>query len=271
MEAILATVSFICFVIFLLPIKTRNYFAIIAWSCLLASVFANFPKYIYENNIAYPALALISIPLLLITARNILKENETVLAVTKGTAVAFLIFAPFAYVEQIGNLLIFANVEVISFILDSIGFTYTMSAPDMFLHDIFQVEIILACTGIQAIAIMLGLTFAIPSTTRQKALSIAVVVPVIVIMNLFRSLFVIITYTEQWFPYFPEIASNGNYGYESFFWAHNIISEFGISLITIIIVIYTLILINPGIKDFMAKTLSLYIGELRQMAGKNNP
>ena len=78
----------------------------------------------------------------------------------------------------------------------------------------FRIEIILACTGIQAMAIMLGVASAVPSTTRQKVLSFLLVVPTIYVLNIIRNVAVIIAYTDQWFPYFPAIAGNGEYGYE---------------------------------------------------------
>ena len=102
-----------------------------------------------------------------------------------------------------------------------------------------RIEIILACTGIQGIAIMLGVAGAVPSTTRQKILSFLIVVPTIYILNIARNVAVIIAYTEQWFPYLPGIAGNGEYGYESFFWAHNVIAE-GLALVLLIGIAYGL-------------------------------
>lgn len=226
-------------------------------------IFANFPEYIHENNIAYPVIAIASLPVLFATIKMLLKENNTVFSVTKGAAVAFLIYAPFAYLEQAKNLLISANVSVLKYFLDYIGFTYTMSGWNMFLHDIFRVEIVLGCTGIQAIAILLGVLAAIPSNSSKKLLSAAIIIITVVAMNFIRNIFVILAYTQQWFQYFPEIASNGQYGYESFFWAHNIISEFGLSLLTIIIIGLALIKINPGLKELIKEIISVYSKELK--------
>ena len=90
----------------------------------------------------------------------------------------------------------------------------------------FRVEIILACTGIQSIAILLGVSAAVPTTFRQKVAAFVIVAPTIYFLNLLRNVFVIMAYTQQWFPYYPDIAGNGELGYESFFWAHNVIAEF---------------------------------------------
>jgi archaeosortase A (PGF-CTERM-specific) len=57
---------------------------------------------------------------------------------------------------------------------------------------------------------MLGVAAAVPTTTRQKILAFLLIAPTIYILNLLRNVFVIMAYTDQWFPYFPEIASNFN-------------------------------------------------------------
>jgi len=88
-------------------------------------------------------------------------------------------------------------------------------------------------------------------------------------MNLVRNLFVIIAYFEQLFPFLPEIASNGEIGYESYFWSHNIISEFGLSLLTVIIVGLAIITIIPDLKKFFVDLLKIYYVEFRKMLGKS--
>ena len=119
-------------------------------------------------------------------------------------------------------------------------------------------------TGIQAIAIMLGVAFAIPTTLRQKILSFLLVVPTIYILNLIRNTAVIIAYTEQWFPFLPDIAGNGEFGYESFFWAHNVIAEL-LALVLLVAIAYGLFRIIPGLADLAAGLYDLYSGEVRRV------
>ncbi|MDD4127725.1 MAG: archaeosortase A [Methanomicrobium sp.] len=262
-QEFLAAVSLGGFILFLVHGRYGKFFGALGWICLVAMIFANFPEYLHENNIAYPVIAIISLPVLFATVKLLLKENRTIALATRGAAAAFLIYAPFAYIEPLGNLLIAANVFIIQIFLNAIGFTYTMADWNMFMHDVFRVEIVLGCTGIQAIAVMIGVAAAVTSEIRQKILSAAVIIITVVIMNFIRNLFVIFAYTQQWFQYFPEIASNGQYGYESFFWAHNIISEFGLSLITIIILGVALLKINPELKDIIRDIIHIYKKELR--------
>ena len=54
---------------------------------------------------------------------------------------------------------------------------------------------------------------------------------------------------DEWFPYLPEIASNGEYGYESFFWAHNVMSEL-MALLALIAIAYSLFVLIPDLGAF---------------------
>lgn len=132
----------------------------------------------------------------------------------------------------------------------------------------YRVEIILACTGIQGMAIMLGVAWAIPSSVKQKVLSFLAVVPVIFVLNIARNTFIIMAYGDQWFPYLPEIASNGHMGYESFFWAHNFVAEIG-ALFAFIGVAYMLYRINPLLGEKMAGIVDLFVRDIRGWFGKD--
>jgi exosortase/archaeosortase family protein len=99
------------------------------------------------------------------------------------------------------------------------------------------------------------------------ALNYTVTLPTIYILNLLRNVFVIIAYTEQWFPYYPAIASNGEFGYESFFWAHNVIAEL-LALFFLVIIAYGLFSLIPNLGKFADELYHLYSGEIRKAFGK---
>lgn len=268
LEAAVAGLSFAGFLGFLLPVPWKKWLAVLGWAALAGILFVNLPNYFVENNIIYPLIAFLAIPALWITAKKLNEENCVVFRMTKAAAIGFLLFAPFTYIGALGDWLIGVNVTIISLFFDLIGFSYSLPDWNLFMHDIYTVRIVLGCTGIQAMALMLGIAWSIPSTPRQKILAFLVIIPAIFLMNLIRNLFVIIAYSEQWFPYLTEIVSNGEIGYESYFWAHNIISEFGLSLLTIILIFIVIIKIMPDIKLFFIDIMRLYIGEFRRMLGK---
>jgi len=276
----LVLLSCIGFLVFLISGRYRKYPAIAGWTFIVLALFANIPEYFAENNFLYPVMAGLSIPFLLITIRFLLRDDPTVFSLSRAAAVAFLIYAPFAYIPEVGNWLISVVIDQVIAILRAFGVAVTLTCMDpVSLHALdpascaglfrdtitrnsLNVEIILACTGIQSIAIMLGVAAAVRTTLKQKAMAFLLVAPTIYILNLFRNVFVIMAYTGQWFPYFPEIAGNGEYGYESFFWAHNVIAEF-LALVLLIAIAYGLFSIIPNLADFADDLYRIYYSEVR--------
>jgi len=268
MQEIFVLISFIAFLAFLLPTRYRKYCAVIGWVSIVMILFAKFPEYIIANNFMYPIAAFLGIPFLIILIPKLLEENEQSFTLSRMAAIAYLIFAPFAFIPAAGDWLIAVNVAQLAWVFQALGFSFELLDWNMFLADIYRVEIILACTGIQGIAIMLGVAWAVPSTNAQKVLSFFAVAPVIYILNTVRNSFVIMAYGGQWFPYFPEIASNGHIGYESFFWAHNFFAELG-ALFVFIAIAWLLYRINPKLGAVMVEIVELFIKEIRGWFGKD--
>ena len=260
-------ISCIGFLAFLIPGRHQKYAAITGWTCIVLFLFAELPYYLSLNNFLYPIMAVISIPFLIITARYLIAEDDRIMHLSRAAAVAFLIYAPFVYIPLLGNWLIGIVVGQITGILDALRFIVTLAEWNIISRNNFRVEIILACTGIQSIAIMMGVAAAVPTTTRQKILAFLLIAPTIYILNLLRNVFVIIAYTEQWFPYYPAIASNGEFGYESFFWAHNVIAEL-LALVCLVFIAYGLFTIIPKLGSFADELYQIYSGEIRKVFGK---
>jgi archaeosortase A (PGF-CTERM-specific) len=261
MNEIFVLASCIFFLAFLVPSRARRYCAILGWTAIVLFLFAEVPYYLSINNFLYPTLAVLAVPFLYITTKYLLAGDIAVEQLSKAAAVAFLIYAPFAY-TPLGDWLISVVFGQTVWLVNALGFEAGLYAWNVVIRNGFRVEIILACTGIQAIAIMLGVAFAVPTTTRQKVLSFLLVVPTIYILNIVRNTAVIIAYTEQWFPYYPEIAGNGEFGYESFFWAHNVAAEL-LALVLLVGIAYGLFRIIPGLADLAAGLYQMYSGEVR--------
>jgi archaeosortase A (PGF-CTERM-specific) len=257
----LVLVPCIFFIAFLIPGRYRVYFASLGWAGVVAILFAGIPEYIALNNFLYPLLAVLSIPFLFITVKYLIRGDERVIHLSRAAAVAFIIYAPFALIPAASDWLIGVVVGQTAWLIEACGYPITFDAWNIIGRNGFRTEIILACTGIQAIAIMLGVTAAVPTTLRQKVYGFLLVAPTIYILNLVRNTAVIIAYTEQWFPYYPEIAGNGQFGYESFFWAHNVAAEL-LALVLLIGIAYGLFRLIPDLGELAAGLYDLYRGEV---------
>ena len=264
----LVLVSCIGFLAFLIPGRHRNYAAIIGWTCIVLFLFAELPYFFSQNNFLYPIMAALSVPFLVITAQHLLAEDDRVMQLSRAAAVAFLIYAPFEYIPALGDWLIGVVVGQVVWILDLLRFNVSVTDWNIIARNSFRVEIILGCTGIQSIAIMLGVAAAVPTTIRQKCSAFLIIAPTIYFLNLLRNVFVIIAYTGQIFPYYPEIASNGEPGYESFFWAHNVIAEV-LALVCLVMIAYGLFSIIPQLGSFADELYQLYYGEVKQAFGRD--
>ena len=259
----LVLLSCLGFLAFLVPGRHRKYAAIFGWTCIILALFSNLDFYFMENNFLYPLIAALSVPFLFITAKYLLKEDERALNLSRAAAVAFIIYAPFEYIPAAGDWLIGVVVGQIVWVLDMLHFSVNLAEWNIIMRNNFRVEIILGCTGIQSIAIMLGVAAAVPTDTRQKILAFLIIAPTIYFLNLLRNAFVIMAYTEQWFPYWPEVAGNGEIGYESFFWAHNVIAELT-ALIILVIIAYGLFSIIPKLGSYADDLYQMYAGEIRK-------
>lgn len=259
----LVLISCIGFLLFLIPGRHRKYAAITGWTFIVLALFIKLPDYFSENNFMYPVIAALSVPFLVITARYLLAEDERVMHLSRAAAVAFIIYAPFEYIPALGDWLIAVVLGQVIWILNLLQFNVTNTEWNIIARNGFRVEIILGCTGIQSIAIMLGVAAAVPTTLKQKCYAFLIIAPTIYILNLLRNVFVIIAYTNQMFPYYPEIASNGEMGYESFFWAHNVIAEL-LALVFLVMIAYGLFTVIPKLGSFADDLYQLYYGEIKR-------
>jgi len=260
----LVLISCIGFLAFLIPGRFRKYPAIIGWIFIVLFLFAELPYYFSINNFLYPTMAALSVPFLYITVKYLLNDDRRVISLSRAAAVAFLIYAPFEYIPTLGNWLISVVIGQVVVLLDMLGHAVTLTDWNIIARNSLRVEIILACTGVQSIAIMLGVAAAVSTTVRQKLAAFLLITPTIYILNLLRNVFVIMAYTEQWFPYYPEIVGSGEFGYESFFWAHNVIAEL-LALVLLVAIAYGMFRIIPRLGDFADDLYQLYAGEVRVM------
>jgi len=270
------TVSLIAFVLTLIPGKYDKYTAAVGWILLEISLLLMLPSLIEEGNIFYPMLIVVGIPLIYITVKRVLVRDPRILRLTYGAAIAGIVYAPFAMITELGNWLISVVVFCIQQVFDLIGFQYSMADWNMF-ESVWVIpgqtygymdQIILGCTGITAIAILLGVVALTKTSWKQKiGLTLLVLVPIFII-NIFRNVFVIMAYFSQWFPWFEDVFSHPTIpGYASFFWSHNVICE-GAAFLLILLVAYLLFRSSPGLISNIREIVLVYRDDIRSMLGK---
>jgi archaeosortase A (PGF-CTERM-specific) len=227
---------------------------------MILFIISEIPAWLADHNYVYPIFTILSIFFLGITLHILFKtdehKKELIFQLTRAAGIAFIVYAPFVFYEPLGNWLIAQVMHQTSVLLILLGHPTELFLWNTFRGNGYRVEIILACTGIQAIAIMLGVVYAVKTTFKQKIIAFLMIAPSIYLLNLLRNAGVIIAYTEQWFPYFQEYIG-GEEGFASFFWAHNIIAE-AIAFLFLFVLAYGLFRFMPTLADFAVDLLQMY-------------
>ncbi len=113
----------------------------------------------------------------------------------------------------------------------------------------YRVEIILACTAIESIALFIGIIASVRAPFKRLASAFLISVPVIYGLNLIRNVFVVDAYGMTWFGD-PQL---------SFYVAHTLIAKVG-SLIALFVIAYAVLKILPEIVDMIDGILNLVRG-----------
>ena len=273
-QLIEAVVIFSCiaFLLFLIPGKHQKYVASVGWITMEAVLLLMFPFFFEEGNFVYPTIAIVAIPCVYITVKRLFMDDYYVRRLTYAASIAYLVYAPFAFIPAVGNWLISVVVDLVAVVLTAIGTPFTMADWNIFMGEVlpgntfgYQVEVILGCTGIQAIAILLGVVAIIPSTWKKKlGLFFLVTIPIFAV-NIFRNAYVVTAYTQQWYPWFQEwFPGPEMVGYASFFWAHNVFCEL-LALAVLVVIAYLLFRLNPTMVAVLREIGVVYYDELTAM------
>ncbi|SNQ60138.1 archaeosortase A [Candidatus Methanoperedens nitratireducens] len=213
----------------------------------------------YFNAFLVVVAAILSLFIAYITfqARNKKGESyEVLISLSRAASVGGLIYFLFVDVD-------FLNVGIISlvtnqtiWVVEQLGFPVAQVAWNQLAVNGLAVEIILACTAIESIALFTGL---ISSATRtaltQKFKAFMISVPVIYALNLLRTSFTASAYGFAWFGT-PD---------ESFHITEHFIAKIG-SLIALFIISYMILKMLPEITDMIDGTVKMLRIEFRRLA-----
>ena len=277
LKVICFVTALICFVLFFVPGRFQKYLGIAAWSALVAGFLCMLPELMFhEGNVFYPVLIILCLPLLYITIRRLLAENEPVKNFTRGAGVAAIIYAPFAVFEPLGNWLIGTVVYWVQQFFHLIDYPFKMAAWNMF-ESIWLIPgfdhgyrdvIVLGCTGITAIAILIGVVFLTKTSWKKKLGLILLVAVPIYVVNIFRNVFVIMAYFGQWFPWLENIVTHPTIpGFASYFWSHNVMCEGGAFLL-IILIAFLMFKFAPGLISSIRDIVDVYVTDVKALVRK---
>jgi archaeosortase A (PGF-CTERM-specific) len=262
MSDLLVVFAFLAFSVFFAAGRYRKYAALAGWACIVLNLLSELPVYLAEHNFLYPALALLSLPFLAITAGRLLHDDDVVLQLSRAAAVATVIWVPFVLVPFLRDALISVVVTLAFFLITALGNHPQLVAWDVIAENGFYNQIIPGCTGITATAMMLGTVFSERSLTpRQAFTAFLLVAPPVFLLNLLRVAGVFIAVSDRWFAGFPDPTGTGN---ANFFWAHNVIAE-TLAVFFLVVLISALVRVIPRLGTFARALWDVYCGRLREL------
>jgi archaeosortase A (PGF-CTERM-specific) len=174
--------------------------------------------------------------------------------VTGVAAIGSLFYFPFSQIESFNHWIISTVTYHVVLILHTIGYPVTSTWNTISFNG-YTVEIILACTAIESMALFMGLIASVKAPVKNVVSAFLASVPVIYILNLFRDAFVVVAYAQQWF------------GPSSFEIAHHGIAKLG-SLIALFVIGYAVLKLLPQLFDLIDGVFELIMGWVRSISKK---
>jgi len=174
---------------------------------------------------------------------------------TSATAIGSLFYFPFSQMPSLNVWIISVVTTNVMWVFGLLNIPAQMVSWNMISLHGYDVEIILACTAIESIALFIGLIASVKAPTKRLAAAFLVSVPVIYILNIIRDVFVIIAYGEQWF------------GPNSFDIAHHMIAKLG-SGIALFVIAYMVLRILPELLDLIDGLWRLITNQIQNVVQK---
>lgn len=177
---------------------------------------------------------------------NGISTVSSIFMMTTAAAISGLSYFIFSEIPALNKWLISTVTDQTIWVASVFGVTITRLDWNLIAVNGYRVEIILACTAIESIALFIGIIASANAPFKRFASAFLISVPVIYGLNLIRNVFVVDAYGMTWFGD-PET---------SFYIAHTVIAKTG-SLVALFAIAYAVLKILPEIIDMIDGILNL--------------
>ncbi|MFB6188092.1 MAG: archaeosortase A, partial [Halobacteriaceae archaeon] len=160
-----------------------------------------FPKFAFGmHSFIEGTLSLIAVPACIYVGWLHIQGRDSLFVITRSVAFMGLIYAPFMMIEPLRQWIVETVAYQVHFLIEILGYN-----PEFVVHQetgykskfIFHSEsgtyatfIILACTGIGSMAVFGGVIAALDAPIGRKLRGLALALPIIYVLNLFRNAFI---------------------------------------------------------------------------------
>lgn len=239
----------------------RFTFGSFGWIFLSIYWFLQPPSYVeirdYFNAVFVVVAAIVSLFIAYITfqARNNKEDgHEVFIPLSRAASVSGLIYFLFADVDILNTWIISLVTNQTIWVVEKIGYPVAQVAWNQLAVNGLPVEIILACTAIESIALFAGLiSSATDSPVSKKFKAFMISVPVIYSLNLIRTSFTASAYGLAFFGT-PD---------ESFHITEHIIAKVG-SMIALLVISYMILRMLPEVSDMIDGVIKMMKTEFKK-------
>jgi len=215
-----------------------SFLGFVAWLTFALACLTKVPEYVYSKDYYNTAVFFLAFIFFLFLSISILLRNSDVfIDVTAFSALACAIYFPFAFIAPLNYWIIGCTSDLTVALGKFLGFSMEKTGNIITLNG-RNIQIILACTAIESMALFTGATLGIRAERIRKIKAFLVSVPVIYILNLFRNVFVVAAYAYSWF------------GENSFYIAHNVMAKI-LSTIALIVIAYVVFRLLPELAELI--------------------
>lgn len=185
-----------------------------AWSVFAVFWAVLVPHFlITKGSVVEGVLTLIAVPASAYVGLLLYRGRTSLITLSRAVAVMGIVYLPFQLVDPLARPLVAAAVGQVHWTMTVLGYDPTMvvgsevgerlGIVNGFLFTTgghrYITEIVLACTGLGSIAIFAGLVAAVDAPIRRKVSALAIVVPIIYVLNVARVTFIALAHGNQWF------------------------------------------------------------------------
>ncbi len=212
----------------------------IGWTLFGFVWLLNVPYYLSIGDYFNTTLMILAFVLFALIGLTVLrtKRLEVLVDVTAFSALSALFYFPFAVDSWLKRGIIGLVTYQTVKLGHVLGFEFERLSFNKIAFKGKSVELILACTGIESMALFAGATLGVKADLRRRFEAFLISVPVIYILNLFRNVFVLAAYGNEWF------------GENSFYIAHNVICK-GLATLALILISLGVFKILPELADLI--------------------
>jgi archaeosortase A (PGF-CTERM-specific) len=268
--------------------EPARYVTALAWVVFAAFWLALVPHFAFvQKSIIEGVLSLLAVPTSLYGGLLLFRGRESLFTLSRGVAVMGLLYLPLESLvflnrpliemvtQQTAALLSLLGYELrITSIGNQLSYRNTLTLAGAPGTPPRSTEVVLACTGLGSITIFAGLVAAVKAPLRRKLQALALVVPIIYVLNIIRVAFIAAAYGHQWFDVEPIVSpvlflfGSTDPGMVSYFVADRILAQ-SLSVVALLGLLWLVVRVLPEVFDVLEDVAYLATGneyDLRSMA-----